>query len=146
METPDLLYRLRIGGDVGLDHGRLHEAGAEGVAMDPVLCIVDSDGLGQPYHSMLGCHVAGCLREAHSTQHRCGVDDPASGFVTSAVGRVRVLFEELLQGVFAAEEDATDVDLVRSVQQFHVSLVEAVCQIPIVCLCSDASVVHLKLA
>ena len=100
--------------------------GAERIARDPILGVVRGDLPRQVDHCALGCAIrawcdavssgsckkdeeAGGLTEAAwETRHAedtADVDDPAS----RAIGLGGRLLQELLAGVFAAEEDAADV-------------------------------------
>ena len=96
--------------------------------MDLLLAVFDGDLLGQQDYSSFRGAVRGCggrivlsrnglatgyaclltsaRLQADHTEHACGVDDPPSVLVGAGL-----LFEELPDGVLAAEEDAAAVDV-----------------------------------
>ena len=78
--------------------------------MNPVLGVVDCYLLCHADHGVLGGHVAGCFAEGDEAEHGGCVDDPATCFIAATVCWVGFLFQEALDGVFAAKEDAAGVD------------------------------------
>ncbi len=76
-------YAARLGlvGDLGLDQGGLHEAGADGVAGDAVLGHLEGDGLGQAHDAVLGRDIGRLERRGDQTVSRSDVDDPSAALL-----------------------------------------------------------------
>lgn len=80
---------------------------AKCIAMDLVYPILDGNLLGEqhyrPFRSTIG---TGARLQTYQSQHRGGVDDPSS----MARGML-VLSKKLRDGIFAAKEDRTSIDV-----------------------------------
>lgn len=142
MEGTNCCLSLSIDCDVGLYHGGLDKAWTQAVAVDSIGGVIYGNLLGHSHDSVLRCHIDRCAGESNEAQHGRRVDDPSAGVVTSLVGRMRILGEELLQGVLAAKEDTAGVDGNRLIEETHVCLVQAMRLVPVGCFGGYARVVH----
>jgi hypothetical protein len=117
MFSRDLLEQSGLTAQV-LRHGRLQKTRAERVAVDTLSGVVQRDLLGQHDCGAFAGTVGGRAIVGHQALHGSDVDDPAAGWWCRAVitiidseGRGKsILLQHLLDGVFAAEEDAFGID------------------------------------
>ena len=79
--------------------------------------------------------------KGNEAKHRGSVDNPAACFVATLVGRMRLLLEELLDGILTTKEDSTRVYGNTTVKKAHIRLVQTVRLVPVGGFGGDAGIV-----